>query len=483
MTLSKRLAARSLRLAAQAAPGPTVTPEQFGAKGGGRGNDTLAFAAMADHVNRAGGGTVVLRPTTYVVGLQEPMPKAGYAFGPHPIMDFTGCTGALVVRGNGARLRCADGLRFGTFDPETGAPTNHALPYYKAGEAASPYLSMLNVEDCSGPVHIGDLELDGNIDGLRVGGPWGDTGWQIGCAGLRLKDNHGPIHVANVNAHHHAQDGGSGNGPGKPGIAEHVTLENCRFSSNARNGFSLVGGIGWTFRRCRFEKSARGTPFGAPFGGSKPRSGIDFEAEGGRYVADIHLVDCIASNNVGPGCLHPGDSHVSNVLWEGGRIVGTTNKSYYGGGNKGIRFNDTLFLGIPVNLAFETFENCTFSDELRRSPTGQLFNPHGWIIPDAVTTNRFIDCTIIHSRPGLSSNASFNQPLFENCAFYSLPGAGRLDVYGRFRGSRTRFIAERGGTNFAVTPDGRSGASSAGHAEDGFSITTTDGRTTVYPPG
>jgi hypothetical protein len=473
------LAAQSLRIEAQtAAPGPIVTPEQFGAKGDGVTNDTAAFAAMADRVNQAGGGTVVLRPRTYIVGRQEPDPKKGYIFGPVPIMDFTGCRGPLTVHGNGARLRCADGLYFGTFDPQTGAATSHPLPYYKPGELAAPYLSMLKVEKCSGPVHISDLEFDGNIDSLRIGGKWGNSGWQIGCAGLRLKDNLGPVRVSNVNSHHHPQDGGAGNGPGQLGVPEHVTLENCRFSSNARNGFSLVGGVGWTFRRCLFEKCGRDLPFA----GSLPLSGIDFEAEGGRYVADIHLVDCIASDNAGAGCLHPGAGRVSNVLWEGGRLIGTTNMSYRGGGNEGIRFNHSLFLGVLIGLSMETFDHCTFSDELRFSPTGRLDNPQGTMLPDARTGSRFVDCRVIHSRPEISTNGLPDQALFENCSFYSLPGAGRLDVYGHFRGSRTRFIAERGGADFAVTPGGRGGARSAGHAEDSFSVTTSDGKTVVYPP-
>ena len=58
--------------AASAAPGETVTPEMFGAKGDGRTNDTRAFAAMSAHVNARGGGTIVLRPVTYVVGEQHP---------------------------------------------------------------------------------------------------------------------------------------------------------------------------------------------------------------------------------------------------------------------------------------------------------------------------------------------------------------------------------------------------------------------------
>lgn len=471
------LAAQGLSSRVEAALGSAVTPEQFGAKGDGISNDTAAFAAMTAHVNELGGGTVLLSPKTYVVGAQEPGPATGYAFAPRSIMDFRGCRGRLVIHGNGARIRCADGLRYGTFDAKTGTATQHPQPYYRPGELACPYFSMIKIDGCVGPVEIRDIELDGNIDRLQLGGPWGDSGWQIGCAGLRLSNNHGPISVSNVRSHHHAQDGASGDGPGRPGILEAVTIENCRFSSNARNAFSLVGGVGWTFRKCVFEKSAKALPFR----GSLPRSGIDFEAEGGKYVANIKLFDCIAEDNAGPGCLHPGDSHVSDVYWEGGRIIGTSTWSFRGGGNSGIAFKDTLFLGALVNLDLETFENCTFSDELKRSPTGTLYNPNGWIIPDPVTTNKFIRCTFIHSRPGLSNNGSLNQALFENCAFYSLAGAGRLDVYGHFRGTGTRFIAEPGGTNFSVTPDARGGGKSAGHSENSFSITSTDGQTRLYP--
>jgi hypothetical protein len=352
------------------------------------------------------------------------------------------------------------------------------MPFYSAGELASPYFAMIQATECEAAVEISDLDLDGNAAGLHFGGEWGDTGWQIGCAGLQLKNNLGPVRVVRVNSHHHAQDGGAGDGPGHPGSPELVTIEDCRFSSNGRNAWSMVGGVGWTFTRCAFEKSARALPFP----GSSPKAGIDFEAEGGKYIGQIRLIDCIAEDNAGTGCLHPGSGKTFDVAWEGGRIVGTTTWGYRGGGNRGISFKDTVFLGALVNLASEAFENCTFSDELQRSPTGMLYNPSGFIIPDPVAANRFIRCEVIHSRPGPSANGNFDQPIFENCVFRSKAGAGRLDVYGHFRGSSTRFIAEPGGTNFAVIPGARGGAKSAGHSESSFSVTFTDGRTITYPP-
>ena len=44
--------------------GAAVTPEQFGALGDGRTNDSDAFAAMSAFATARGGGEIVLRRTT-----------------------------------------------------------------------------------------------------------------------------------------------------------------------------------------------------------------------------------------------------------------------------------------------------------------------------------------------------------------------------------------------------------------------------------
>lgn len=455
---------------AVAQPSPTiVTPEMFGAVGDGKTNDTAAFSRMTAFVNRRGGGTVRLRATTYIIGRQAEDRSKGYAFGPTGVMDFIGCTGPLTVQGNGATIRCAPGLRFGTFDLRTGQPTRHKLPYYGTGELASPYFAMIKIEKCSGPVKISDLRLDGNASQLRIGGPWGDAGWQIGSTGVILRNNRAPILVANVTSFNHAHDGGTGDGPGVPGRDEQVTIRDCRFFGNGRNGWSLVGGIGWTFERCRFDFNGRGP------GASTPKAGIDFEAEGGKSVAQIKLVDCSATNNAGVACLHPGSGRTSDVSWTGGRLVGTTTYAYRGGGNKGIRFSGTSIFGALTNLATEQFEDCTFSDDPSAAGVARLYNPYGFILPDAVAGNRFVRCKFVHARPGPSANGNFDGATFTDCTFVSARGAGRLDVYGRFQGQANHFIAEPGGTNFQVTPAGLGGAKSAGRLNGAFTLVSTDG--------
>src|SRR5205823_4373853 len=100
------------------AQGRSFTPEQFGAKGDGVTNDSLAFARLAEAVSAAGGGTIDFRKTTYLVGDQAPVPTPGalYSWAPAKLLEISGCSSPLVIRGNGARLRCPDGMRFGTFD-------------------------------------------------------------------------------------------------------------------------------------------------------------------------------------------------------------------------------------------------------------------------------------------------------------------------------------------------------------------------------
>ena len=46
-----------------------------------------------------------------------------------------------------------------------------------------------------------------NVEQLRKGGPWGDTGWQVPGVGLYLQGNSGEEIVHNVYTHHHVKDG------------------------------------------------------------------------------------------------------------------------------------------------------------------------------------------------------------------------------------------------------------------------------------
>ena len=238
-------ASLSAKLNAQSAS--ALRPEDFGARGDGVANDTRAFGAMSAELSRRGGGTIVLtRGKSYMVSEQSR--RGPFAWSPAPIIDLRGLARPIRILGNGARLRCRPGLRFGTFDPRSGAKTRRALPNYQGDELASPYRAMIVIHDCRGPVEIRDVELDGNLEHLLIGGPFGDTGWQVPASGIWLKNNRATETVVNVLSHHHGQDGAIIEGD--PGRNARSRFSRFVARYNGRQGISLTAGRGYDFEDC-----------------------------------------------------------------------------------------------------------------------------------------------------------------------------------------------------------------------------------------
>jgi hypothetical protein len=402
-----------------------ITPESFGARGDGTTNDTAAFAAMAAFVNARGGGEIVLRRTTYLVGMQRQQPGRRYAFGPAAIMEFSGCTGPLVIRGNGARLLCQAGLRYGTFHPVTARPTRNPMPYTGAGQLASPYSSMIRAENCSGLVDIRDLELDGNVGRLLIGGQYGDVGWQIGSTGIQLVNNIGPERLSRIHSHHHALDGLIIDGPDRRNATS--AIEDFVSEHNGRQGCSIVGGRGYSFVRCKFNHTGK-VPVMSP-----PGAGVDIEAEAGKRVSDLRFVECEFSNNSGAG-LTADSGPSEGASFERCTFIGTT--SWAAWPNKPrFRFAGCSFVG-PIVHAFGSsdprracqFHDCTFRDDPALSPTWQIYggpnelrpiadlsdNPnvlfnrcrflltHRSVLPWTTNVVIFADCTLSQRAPAQS---------------------------------------------------------------------------------
>lgn len=417
MTLSRRsfvgrgavtLAGLSLTGTACAqAGGEAVTPEMFGAKGDGVTNDTLAFQRLAAAVNRAGGGVVRLRPVTYIVGGHDRVNRdPHWSFAPQPVMEFRGCTRPLSIEGNGAVLRCDGGHRYGTFDPRSGAATKNGQPFYGPGQAATPYSYMILAQGCSGPIGIADLELDGNVKALRIGGPWGDTGWQIPAVGFFLRDNRGDEVIRNVYTHHHAQDGLIIDGLVDPALARQVNrrIENVRSEYNGRQGCSIIGGRGYAFVGCTFSHTGMAGLYSAP------GAGIDVEAENGKTNRQLSFVDCEFVNNTGVGFLaEAGDN--GELLCRRCRFVGATAWSAWPFAPF-TRFEDCRFVGALVKIYGDKdprraakFLRCTFLDDPKLSPTGTVYtpgSPHGAIADLYFGHNaKFTSCTFKLTNNGL----------------------------------------------------------------------------------
>jgi hypothetical protein len=347
----------------------SFTPESFGAAGDGNANDTDAFAKMTAAVNAAGGGTVVLSAKTYIVGAQTSDPTGFYLYAPASIMDFVGCTKALTILGNGARIKCADGLRYGTFDPKTGLPVQHTMPYLGTGDIASPYTAMISVKDCTAKVTIEHLELDGNLAGLSIGGPRGDTGWQLPACGLSLLNNVGGESITDVHSHHHGQDGIYMDGPADRTTS--TALANIVSEYNGRQGCSIVGGCNYGFTDSHFNHTGRGGLTSAP------GAGVDIEAET-RSIRNVSFSGCEFANNSGAGVTaDSGDTE--GAIFTNCTFIGTTTWSVWPGKPR-FKFTGCKFIGSICHGFADTdpnratqFSSCSFLDDSSLSPTGQVF--------------------------------------------------------------------------------------------------------------
>ena len=378
MSASRRefvIAAGALGLAsatrqAGAAAGEQLTPEMFGAKGDGRTNDTDAFAALSAHVNARGGGTIVLRPVTYIVGKQSPGGPGQKAFVPVDIIHLKNCTGPITIRGNGAILRCASGLRYGGFDRVTGKPLPDARENLKKENRAEPYWSMIQVQRSSGSIEISDIELDGNLAGMIVGGKYDPRGgMQAGGSGIRLIRNTGPERVSRIRSHHHPQDGMIFKSDINRSNSTVVSDAIC--DENGRCGGSVLAGANYSFERCRFRRTGRAGIH------SSPAAGVDIEAEGSP-ISNVNFADCEFSDNHGFG-LVAGNAKSQKATFTRCKFIGTRNYAAWPHG-AGFRFTDCLFVGQIVNVFGDEdparaaqFVNCIFADDPTLSPTREVF--------------------------------------------------------------------------------------------------------------
>jgi len=271
-----------------------------GAKGDGVTNDTAAFQRAAQMIQEAGGGALIIPKAIYVVGKQTHTPGKHPYYRHEPIFEVTKLN-RLVIEGNGSIIRVAAGLRFGSFHPETGEPYHPpAMPFhdYKYHTRVGSVIAVTGSRN----VEIRDLEIDGNLSQLVVGGAWGDTGRQVEACGLRLYNNTN-VRLDRIYSHHHALDGVliGWTGLKETDPATPHELADCLFEYNGRQGLSWVGGRGLKAFRCKFNHTQRGLNQGKPLG-SAPGAGLDIEAEDS-ICRDGYFEDCEFVNNGGCGMV------------------------------------------------------------------------------------------------------------------------------------------------------------------------------------
>ena len=434
-----------------AGPSPIVDVTQFGASPSASAvQNSMAFAAASEAVNRAGGGTLVVPAGTYRVGYQ--LRGKNSPGNPLDIIRIEGCTRPVIAQGTGAILKAADGLRFGSFHPRTGRRYDPVkMPFNDPSFRVDAY-RMILVKNCRGSVRVEGFELDGNLEEYELGGDYDDQGRQVLAVGVMLEANTGAVTVAKVTSHHHGLDGVMILHPGLTlGSPRYpITLTDLVCDSNGRQGLSWVGGSQLTAIRCRFSRTGR-----VRFA-SAPGAGVDVEAENS-VCRNGRFVDCQFVDNAGVGFLaEAGDS--ANIRLEGCTFIGTTAWSAWPR-KPGIVFENCQFVGSVINVFPDPdprratrFLSCRFTGDRKLSPTGAVYGEFLLNLGGGATNVLMSNCQFNAVDRDVALAWSPADARYHNCAFRQrgkavsrprgiftgtnrIDSAGGVDLYGsRFVG-------------------------------------------------
>lgn len=400
--------------------------------------NTKALQKISAFINANRGGiTLVFDKGTYRVG-GEALAGAndkGYAYKGEPMLTLNGCTKPVVVEGRGAVLKLADGLHFGSFDPATGKVHNAPAGGFTNYNYAAYPGNLLDFRN-NGSVTVRNLTLDGNLQGLALGGYWGDVGFQLPADGVFSVDNK-DLTLQKVTGRFCGRDGVQVANQTKNASSGKVNFYDCVFDGNARQGFSWIGGNHLNAVRTQFINTGKTVSKAGAVVKSAPGAGVDMEAEVG-HIRNGVFTDCTIYNNDGAGLLTVGD--VGNISYNGGKIIGTTGWSIYGSG-PATKFSKALIVGSLVNLRVGSgpmdplnakFDSCRITLDPVYSPNGKVYGNYvmdfgggagGWF------TNCIIDS---HERGSVYGGDGC---VFTDCTFLQKNTAQGYNGYPFMRGN------------------------------------------------
>jgi hypothetical protein len=330
----------------------TLDPKKFGIVPNTGKNLTDNFIALSNSINKLGGNTTVIIPKgIYIIGKQSLGLDGVYLSG-HDVVSLKNCNNVKISGMKGTKFIYANNLKFGSFNPQTGELHPAILPFYDKKYIAQIGCA-LRTTNCNN-IEFNNIEIEGNINNTIIGGKWGDTGYQLWHYGVYISNSKN-IKVTNINAHHFALDGISVSGSGREEM--NISLNNCKFEYNGRQGFSWIGGKGVVATNCKFNHTGKSKIQ------SSPGAGLDIEAEGGNEVINGQFINCEFINNSGCG------------------IIADT------GPSKNINFKGCTFIGVSnwsvwVQKPSYTFNKCTFNGSF----------VHGYITTDFKEATKFYNC-------------------------------------------------------------------------------------------
>jgi hypothetical protein len=331
--------------------------KSFGAKGDGKTNDHSAFEAAADFFNKRGGnGKLIISKGVYLVGRQIVTNGQNGRFNweGQDVLHFTNIKNFSVEGAVGTILRYAPNMKYGAFNPQTGKPRTEGGYFVNNMYAAS--LGHCIFIDKSQNVTVQGLELNGNNEGVFLGGSYGDVGIQLPHYGIFIQ-NCKSVNITKMYVHHFGQDGICVANV-KTDTPDKIRFSDSRFEYNARQGFSWIGGNDMVAKNCKFNHTGRGKF------ASAPGAGLDVEAEYGPCRNGV-FDNCEFEDSF--GCCMVADSG------DGGYCTFTN-----------CTFWSSVTWSIWTTKPGFTFKNC------------KIYGPivHGYDSPNDRDATKFINCEI-----------------------------------------------------------------------------------------
>lgn len=321
--------------------------KSFGAKGNGKTNDHAAFKKAEDYFNKRGGyGKLVISKGTYLVGDQKFTGGRSKkpAYDGEDILHFNNVKNLSIEGVSGAVITYKKGLRIGSFSPRTGNVFDHGNNFFRDFSFAANPGTCIYLQNCS-YIKISNLSLDGNNQNMILGGVYGDVGRQLPHYGIFIW-NSKTVEINNVYAHHFGLDGISVANK-ETNSPDSISIINCVFEYNARQGFSWIGGNQVYVKNSKFNHTGKGK-FNSP-----PGAGIDIEAEVGPIKNGV-FDSCDFINNTGLGLLAlAGDS----------RECKFTNCNFWGSTNGAIWLNKPGYSFYNCNIYGLMLQGCDADDD------------------------------------------------------------------------------------------------------------------------
>ena len=410
--------------------------KSFGAKGDGRTNDQAAFEKAAQFFNaRGGNGKLIISKGTYLVGKQDVTKGANGAFYTQgrDVLHFVGVKNFTVSGTKGTSIIYTPGLKYGSFDPQTGA--SYQAKGYFINKLYGATIGTCVYFESSENIQITDLELNGNNQKFVLGGSYGDVGRQLAHFGIYIHASRS-VTVNNLWVHHFGQDG-IVIGNSKSDQKDNIVLSNCTFEYNARQGLSWVGGNDLLAKNCKFNHTGQASFY------SPPGAGVDIEAEQGP-IRNGKFVNCEFIDNKGCGLVaDSGDSGNCSFdqctfwgldswsVWINKPAFTVTNSKIYGSIVHGYN--------APNDQDATKFINCTFQD---KSYNGK--DAYGNFLIETTGNKRvsFINCTMIANKKKLfwisipAETKPEEKYQFDNCHIICNTSYGNKDYAEIFRGVR-----------------------------------------------